>query len=379
MKGSAKEVLVFSEELNQFSYGIDHPLRIERLQLTMDLMKAYGLFDDAAAPWVEASPAEESDLLLFHKQKYLQILEKADAGVATERTWMYGLASGDNPVFPGLYRWSRLVTGATLESVRQALDGAARIAFNISGGLHHAMPDKASGFCYINDPAVGIAFMLQKGLRVAYVDVDAHHGDGVEAAFYNTDRVLTISLHQHGRTLFPGTGFPEDIGRGPGKGYAVNIPLAPGTDDKVYMWAFMEVVPPLLEAFDPDILVTQLGVDGLAADPLTALNLTLGGYLRLVREMKSWNRKWVALGGGGYNILNVAKGWTQAWAIMKAIEIPGELPAAFVADHPSETQDEADFFDLSFPADTFGSDYARETAEEAVSRIKKSVFPVLGL
>jgi len=277
-----------------------------------------------------------------------------------------------------LYDWSLLVTGATLECIRQILNENREIAFNIAGGLHHATQSRASGFCYLNDPAIGIAKMIQDGLRVVYLDVDVHHGDGVEAAFYNTDRVLTVSLHQHGHTLFPGTGFPDDIGQGPGRGYAVNVPLAPGTDDDLYIWVFMELVPPLVHAFDPDILVTQLGVDTLATDPLAGLNLTTNGFSRIVREIKSWGLKWIALGGGGYNVMNVARAWTKAWAIMKGVEIPDTLPQDFINKHRTKLGQNLTLSDLPYKINGAIAESARQMASSVVTKIKETVFPLLG-
>jgi acetoin utilization protein AcuC len=378
MSKTSKEVLVFNSEFSSHSYGPSHPLKVERLQLTMDLIRAYGLFDTSKTPWVEVREADKQDLLLVHSPEYLQILKEANNGRAPLEAWKYGLGSGDNPVFPGLYDWSLLVTGATLECVRQVRHEDRQIAFNIAGGLHHALPSRASGFCYLNDPAIGIARMVQDGLRVVYLDVDVHHGDGVEAVFYDTDQVLTISLHQHGHTLFPGTGFPDDMGQGLGRGYAVNVPLAPGTDDELYLSVFMEVVPPLVKAYNPDVLVTQLGVDTLSADPLATLNLTLGGFSEVVRQIKSWGLKWVALGGGGYNIMNVARAWTQAWAIMKGVQLPENLPESFVRKHQPEVGTSLTLSDPTYKAPPAIADSAQALAKSVVARIKEIIFPIVG-
>ncbi len=374
-----REVLVFSERFGRHSYGANHPLKVERLRLTMDLIRSYGLLDTSETGWVEAREAKEEDLLLIHSPEYLQILKEANQGRPPSEAWKFGLGSGDNPVFPGLYDWSLLVTGATLECVRQVRDKNRQIAFNIAGGLHHALQSRASGFCYINDPAVGIAKMVQDGLRVVYLDVDVHHGDGVEAAFYDTDKVLTISIHQHGHTLFPGTGFPDEMGEGAGRGYAVNVPLAPGTDDDLYLWAFMEVVPPLVRSYDPDVLVTQLGVDTLSTDPLATLNLGIDGFSRVVEEMKSWNLKWVALGGGGYNMMNVARAWTKAWAIMKGVELPDNLPESFVREHQSELGQNSTLSGPSHETHAHITGRARALAKSVVEQIQETIFPIVGV
>ena len=379
MKESEKAVLVFNKEFGHHSYGPHHPLKVERLQLTMDLIKAYGLGRSPDLPWVEAQKADERDLLAIHSQEYLDILQAANSGQAPPKAWEYGLGSGDNPVFSGVYDWSLMVTGATLESIRQVRENNRQIAFNIAGGLHHAMRSRASGFCYLNDPAIGIAQMIQDGLRVVYLDIDVHHGDGVQDAFYHTDQVLTISLHQHGHTLFPGTGFPDEIGEGPGRGYAVNVPLAPGTGDDLYLWAFMEVVPPLVRAFDPDILMTQLGADSLGTDPLAALDLTTNGFFELIREIKSWNIKWVALGGGGYNIMNVARAWTRAWAVMKDADIPDALPEAFVNAHRTALGNVTTLSDSRPKIGDAVSGRAKQLAEAMVDMVKQNVFPLVGV
>ena len=377
MKGSEKAVLVYSKQFGRHSYGPSHPLKVERLQLTMDLIAAYGLLDSPDAPWVEARKADETDLLQFHSAEYLAMLKLANTGQAPPQARRFGLGSGDNPVFPGLFDWSLLVAGATLECVRQVMDEDRRIAFNMAGGLHHARADRASGFCYLNDPVIGINRMIENGLRVGYLDIDVHHGDGVQGAFYNTDRVLTISIHQHGYTLFPGTGFPDEMGEGPGRGYAVNVPLAPGTGDDVYLWTFMELVPPLMRAYDPDMLVTQLGVDTLATDPLAGLDLTHKCFVKLVEEIKSWNRKWVALGGGGYDVMNVARAWSRAWAVMKGADIPDDLPEAFVDQHRVDLGRTAMRSVPAFARETAVADNARKLAESVVAGIKKNIFPIL--
>jgi acetoin utilization protein AcuC len=348
----------------------------------MDLIEAYGLFHPPESPWVEAREADEQDVRLVHTSEYLEALRQANTGQATAQSAQYGLGSGDNPVFPGLYDWSLLVTGATLECIRQVRYENRRIAFNIAGGLHHALSARASGFCYLNDPAIGIARMVQDGLRVVYLDVDVHHGDGVEAAFYNTDQVLTISIHQNGHSLFPGTGFPEEMGQGPGRGFAVNLPLAPGTDDDLYIRAFNETVPPLVRAFDPDVLVTQLGVDTFTSDPLASLNLTSDGFCKLIREIKSWGISWVALGGGGYDIMNVVRAWTSAWAIMKGVELPDDLPDDFVSKHRhllGKNLKLSEQAPLTRSVSRESTQRAHQQADSGVAWIKEHIFPLVGV
>jgi acetoin utilization protein AcuC len=324
-----KTAFVYTDAYSDYDYGPTHPFQIVRLKLTYDLIKAYGLL---ASPSVQSIPtieAEEKDLAAFHSEEYLNILKQANGGRLTGNAYCLGLGPGDNPIFPGLYDLSLLVTGATLQAADFVADGKGEIAFNIAGGLHHAMKSRASGFCYINDPVIGIMRLLSRGKRVVYIDIDAHHGDGVQRAFYETNQVLTISLHETGYTLFPGTGFEHEIGEGEGEGYSVNLPFPPDTYDDVYVWAFEEVVPELVDAFQPDVVVTQLGVDTFFDDPLTNLRLSIFGYERVLKRIKHLAPRWVALGGGGYNISNVARAWTLAWAVMNGIELREDLPESF--------------------------------------------------
>jgi acetoin utilization protein AcuC len=212
-------------------------------------------------------------------------------------------------------------------------------------------------------------------MRVAYIDIDAHHADGVQNAFYDTDKVLTISLHESGYSLFPGTGFEYEIGEGKGEGYSVNIPFPPHTDDEVYVWAFEEIVPPLIQAFRPDIVVTQLGVDSFYNDPLTNLHLTIHGYEKVIRRIKEIALPWVALGGGGYDVSNVARAWTLAWAVMNGIELADGLPVTYIKKsaklgfYEKELRGSPKSYPHSERKDI------RMEAERVVSYLKKTVLP----
>jgi acetoin utilization protein AcuC len=193
------------------------------------------------------------------------------------------------------------------------------------------MPNRASGFCYINDAAVAIKYLHALGKRVAYIDIDAHHGDGVEYAFYDSKDVLTISLHESGQWLFPGTGLVTDIGLSSARGFAVNMPLPPSTTDDIYLEVFYKIVPPFVEAFKPDIIVTQLGVDSFDTDPITHLSLTTNGFEEMVKAFRSFAIPWMALGGGGYDLSNVSRAWTLAWAIMNGVEAPEKVPKDLIS------------------------------------------------
>jgi acetoin utilization protein AcuC len=301
-----KTALLYSDDFSRFNYGPTHPLKPFRLKLTYELIKACGLLAPADRRKIMPSPAKRKDLLAFHSPEYIDVLEASNSGTPVPGAAAFGLGEGDNPVFPGMFDWSLLVAGASLAAADLVDSGDAGIAFNISGGLHHALASRASGFCYVNDPVLAIMLLVSRGRRVAYIDIDAHHGDGVQAAFYGTDKVLTISLHETGRTLFPGTGFEQETGEGAGKGYTVNVPLPPGAGDEMFVRAFSSVVPVLVERFRPDVIVSQLGVDTFRSDPLAHLNVTTRGFSTMVEMIKSLAPKWVALGGGGYDVANVA-------------------------------------------------------------------------
>jgi acetoin utilization protein AcuC len=240
------------------------------------------------------------------------------------------------------------------------------------------MPDRASGFCYLNDAVLAILALRRHGLRVAYVDIDAHHGDGVQAAFYRSADVLTVSTHERGDRLFPGTGGVEEIGEGPGRGYAVNLPLNPYTDDAVYLDAFDAVVPPVLRAFRPDVVVAQLGIDGHRTDPLTHLALSVDGFAEAVRRIVGLAPRLVALGGGGYDLANVARAWTAAWALMNEVALPPVLPPEFVAEAAPYLGARRTLGDAPVVLPVEAVRPAREFAERQVAQLHRLVFPLLG-
>ena len=370
---------VYNRRYSKFDYGPTHPLRVSRLPLTVALMESYGLLEHPDIQWIEAQPAHPDNLLSFHTEDYLAILRQANQGDYRKAFAMFGLGPGDNPIFTGVYDWAALLCGANIQAALLVAEGKADISFNPAGGMHHGHPRRASGFCFLNGAAVAIKALLDRGLRVAYVDIDAHHGDGVQNAFYATDQVLTISLHQTGQTLFPGTGHVQEIGTDQGRGYAVNLPFQDQTDDKIYLEAFDRIVPPLLRAFKPDILVTQLGVDALFSDPLANLILTDRVIVHACRFFKRFSGKWVALGGGGYHMVNVARCWTLALAEMVGVELENELPAKFLLRlrdlEPERTRLRNE--------ERRTSGTARLKAEDAAKRvvryIRENVFPIHGI
>jgi len=372
-----KTAFIYSDDFARFDYGPGHPLKPFRLKLTYELIRAYGLLSLPDLRVVEAEPAEEEDLLLYHTRDYLDVLKAANSGIEMPGAERYGIGPGDNPVFKGVYDWSKLVTGASLQAAELVDSNEVAIAFNISGGLHHALASRASGFCYINDPVIVISSLLKKGRRVAYIDIDAHHGDGVQEAFYGADKVLTISLHESGRYLFPGTGFEGETGEGEGKGCSVNIPLPPFADDELFVYAFTEVVPLLIERFRPDIVVSQLGVDSFRTDPLAHLNYTTNGFCEVVGKIKELSPRWIALGGGGYEITNVARAWTLAWAIMNNVAAPDkladDLPEAFLKRYLLEGFRSGKLRDAEHQEEGAEKEMMRQEVRRVVARIRDQI------
>ncbi|CAN5178542.1 acetoin utilization protein AcuC [soil metagenome] len=306
-------------------YRDDHPLRPSRLIAVHDTLRDLRAFDRPGAELLRPREATRAELERVHVPEYVDAVA-AESAKPDGNHSRWGLSAwGDTPPFPGMHEASLLTTGATLVAMEAVLAGRLRVAFNGSGGLHHAMADRASGFCIYNDPAIVCGILADRGLKVAYVDIDAHHGDGVQAAFYDSDRVLTISLHQDGRTLFPGTGFPDERGAGAGTGYSVNVPLPPYTDDASYVRAFDAVIPPLLERYRPDVLVTQQGIDPHFLDPLTHLQLSTHARKHVVSFFARTPWPWVAMGGGGYSADAVRRTWAMEYLIMLGAPVPEEL------------------------------------------------------
>jgi len=268
---------------------------------------------------------EHEKLLLAHSEDYLEALRRVGQGEIFKEMLSFGIGTEDNPPLPAIYEWSRKCAGATWEGMVELLDRGTDIIFNPLGGFHHASRSRASGFCYVNDIVIAIKEALNHKAKITYIDIDAHHGDGVQEAFYNEDRVQCISMHEFGKHVYPYSGFMEESGDGRGEGFTVNIPLPPKTDDEVYLEVFHRIVLPLIKRFGPEVLVAQLGADSLVSDPLTDLMLTNNSYTEVVRELKGLCGKILATGGGGYDIYRTARCWTLAWAILNGVEPKDEF------------------------------------------------------
>lgn len=375
--------LVWDPQLAAYDFGSGHPLAPVRVELTHQLITACGLLDRPDVVEVLPGPLEDPAVLRLHRPDFVRAVQRASADPTTGVDWAFGLGSGDCPTFPGMHDASRSVCAASVEAARQVISGQSIHAFNPAGGLHHAMPDKAAGFCIYNDPAVAIDHLLEAGAeRVVYLDVDVHHGDGVEVMFADDPRVLTISLHESGRYLFPGTGFTEDVGGRGAPGSAANVPLLPGSTGSVWLEAFDTVVEPLIRAFQPDVLVSQLGCDTHATDPLAHLALTVDDFGRIVQRVhrlahETAGGKWVAMGGGGYQLLQVVpRAWTIAFAEMVGTPLPEETPERWRLDAERRMGERAPLYfrDPAVSVPEHVERQARDDARAVVDELRRTVL-----
>jgi acetoin utilization protein AcuC len=376
------ELVWYGDEGPAYDHGPAHPLRPARVVLTRALIADYGIIDGERVVEVAGREATDGELALVHTLRYVDAVRRAGHGEAGA-WWEFGFGPGDNPIFPAMHEAAARVAGASLVAADAVWSGRADHAFNPAGGLHHAMAERASGFCVYDDPAIAIAWLLDHGAeRVAYVDVDVHHGDGPQAIFFADPRVLTISLHQDGRTLFPGTGAVDELGGGDALGTKVNVPLPPFTGDDGWRAAFEEIVPPLVEAFAPQVLVTQLGCDSHHLDPLANLSLTTAAYRYAAVALhelahRAAGGRWLATGGGGYQWARVVpRAWTTYFAEMAAVEVADELPASWCERVRRESGHDVTAT-LSEPSVAAGVDL--ETVRAVIADVKRRVFAFHGL
>ena len=319
----------YHHDEGHYYYGAGHPMKPHRLKMTHSLIMTYGLYKhmDYYRPHF-ASPKE---MTLFHSKEYMDFLQKISPSnmhkeLSEEKNQVYNIGeSTDCPVFDGMFDYCSLYTGASLDGARMLNSNLEDICINWAGGLHHAKKNEASGFCYVNDIVLGILELLKHHARVLYIDIDIHHGDGVEEAFYVTDRVMTCSFHKYG-DFFPGTGDIKDIGTDSGKYYSVNVPLDEGMDDDSFQYIFRPVIASIMERFDPGAVVLQCGADSLTGDRLGVFNLTLKGHAQCVEYVKSFNKPILLLGGGGYTIKNVARLWAYETSVVLNKEISNDIP-----------------------------------------------------
>ena len=393
--------VAWDDRLSDYDFGPGHPMAPLRLKLTMELARAFGLAGQDGVSIEVPAAASDAELELIHDPDYIAMVrlaghQAAKAGPSRELTTrvllMHGLGTEDDPLFPGMHEASAMVAGATLAAARAVWTSAAQHGASIAGGLHHAMAGNASGFCIYNDPAIAIAWLLRQGAeRIAYIDVDAHHGDGVQAAFWNDPRVLTIGLHEHPDTLFPGTGYAAEIGGPDAEGASVNVALPAGTGDAGWLRAFHAVVPPLLREFGPQMIVSQHGCDTHWSDPLANLQLTIDAQRAahaaihaLAHEVAGG--RWLLTGGGGYEHVHVVpRTWTHLLfeAAGRPLDPASATPQMWresVSRATSQTAPETMTEDAQGKFTDFETGHDPvDPVDRAIMAARKAVFPLHGL
>lgn len=388
-------VFIYSEESANIEFSPMHPFKPVRARLALELCRRYGLMDHPWMRLVKPEPLSFEEMAGFQDPEYLRTLQALDPSVAAAELWpdirpggekdfltvdpkilKYGLGTEENPIFSGLYDFCAVTSGATVLGAEMVASGQARVVFNPLGGWHHAGPDHAEGFCYVNDVAIAVCRLLKKGLRIAFVDIDAHHSNGVQDAFYRDDRVLVISFHENGRDLYPWSGFEDEIGAGPGRGYTVNFPLPGMVDDEAFNRAFDEIVPPLLRAFSPDLVIAEIGADTLISDPLTHLGMTNAGYCRAVQRIAEGSPPLLALGGGGYDVYKTARSWTLAWAILNDLE-PRDEYAGIIGGMMFGPEPEAGSLrDQTVTVTGEAKEKMNREVDRVLDYLRRTVFPI---
>lgn len=365
MSVKCHSAIAYRPEFLKYDFGPQHPLRPERITASLNLLSEAGIWDpdsDVVSPPAASNAALE----LVHDPSYVRAVEEASSGFDSRTPAElagFGLAAGDNPAFPGMHAAAAFVSGGSVETTRRLMNGELEHAFNPAGGLHHAGRSRASGFCIYNDPAIAAAVAMEEfGARVMYVDFDCHHGDGVQGLFYEEPRVLTVSLHESGDYLFPGTGRVDETGAGKGQGHSVNWPAAPYTQDDSWILAIESIVVPLAERFRPDFLISSHGSDTHVWDPLTHLALTTKSFTFQAEVMHNLSHslcdgKWLAVGSGGYDWRRVVpRSWGIVWAEMTERKLPDALPEGWRHKWQSETEETLpekwlDSFTVEIPPD----------------------------
>ncbi|KAF2362867.1 Histone deacetylase domain [Trinorchestia longiramus] len=353
----------YDSDIGNYYYGQGHPMKPHRIRMTHNLLLNYGLYRKMEI--YRPHKATQDEMTKFHSDDYIRFIRSIRPDNMNEyNKQMQKFNVGEDcPVFDGLYEFCQLSAGGSIAGAVKLNKQACDLAINWAGGLHHAKKSEASGFCYVNDIVLAILELLKYHQRVLYIDIDIHHGDGVEEAFYTTDRVMTVSFHKYGE-YFPGTGDLRDIGAGKGKYYAVNFPLRDGIEDESYQSIFEPIMTKVMETYQPSAIVLQCGADSLSGDRLGCFNLTLKGHAKCVEFVKKYNLPLLLLGGGGYTIRNVARCWTYETAVALNADIANELPY----------NDYFEYFGPDFKLHISPSNMANQNTPEYMDKIKTRLF-----
>jgi len=376
---SVRAAFVHSSEIEQYAYPPECPFNTARASRTREILSKMSLLSGDRRKEVPPTPAKWDELLKFHSPQYLNALRSGPDQQMSIELLRMGLGTPDCPIFKGMFEYAALAAGGSLVGARLILEGKADVAFNPSGGYHHARAGEASGFCYINDVVLACMVLAEVGKKVLFVDVDVHHGDGVQAAFYERDDVMTISMHESGKTLFPGTGFADEIGAGSGEGFSVNIPLPMQTYDQAYLHAFNQVVIPLARAYGPDVVVMELGMDTLAGDPLAHLSLTNNAHVEAIEAVRTLHRPILAVGGGGYKPENASRSWALAWSVLCGEGDQSDMNAGLGGVMLESVDWAGGLRDRALIPSQEQIDQVGPAVQAAIEAVKANVFPIHGL
>jgi len=348
----------YSPAILKYDFGPQHPLKPERLRRTIELLDRFGVVP------IDPGEGNVEDLLRVHSADYVEAVKALSIGDRSIEPYQFGFGPGDNPVFAGMFEAALAYSSASAAAAR-AVNAGAPLAFGIGGGLHHARRDRASGFCIFDDPAIACHILRERFDRVAYVDIDVHHGDGVQWIFYDDPSVLTCSIHEEGRTLFPGTGGLDETGA---EFSSFNVPMQARTSGDVWLEAFLNTIPAAVEAFGAQAVVLQLGTDTHVLDPLGHIRCAQQHWLAAVSEVRSWNLPTVAVGGGGYNLLTVPRMWTSACLTLGDVPYDDKVPEDLAAQWQMPT-----FADHDIHEEGIGFAYA----EQVVRSLRQNQIPNL--
>jgi acetoin utilization protein AcuC len=370
---------IHSDEIEKFHYPENSPFKTERAGRTRSILRSMGFYTGSNRIEIAPVKAEDAQIAMFHQPEYIESLKRVSAGKIQPEDIQRGLGIGDCPVFSELFDYASIAAGASITGANLIIENKASVVFNPSGGYHHALASEAGGFCYINDVVLACETLRRAGKKVLCLDLDAHHGNGTQAAFYGNKDVFTISLHETGETLFPWGGFENEIGQGEGIGYNVNLPFPAGTDDEAYLKGFKSVVPPLVSAYNPDVLVVEIGMDILSVDPLTHLSMTNNVIADILMIVNSWKKPMLAVGGGGYSFEDTARGWALAWCVLCGIEMEEDLYMGLGGMFLGNAEWGGGLRDQRVYAGTDKKLDIDQKISASVDRIRKAVFPIHGI
>lgn len=376
---SPRAAFIYSGEIEGYRYPRDCPFKTERAQRTKGILSSMEYYTGQGRVEIAPERATNDELLLYHTKEYLDALKRVSSGRVGSQDLFMGFGTDDCPIFPDLYRYSVLAVGGSITAAKLILDGKIDIAFNPNGGFHHALPDKAGGFCYINDVVLACKTLANSDKKVLCLDLDAHFGNGTQPAFYDSSRVFTISFHESGKTLFPWGGSENEIGEGKGKGYNMNMPFHAGTDDDIYMKAFKELVPPLIDAFNPDVIVLLIGMDILSVDPLTHFRMTNNSIADIIPLITAYDKPILALGAGGYTTEDTARGWALCWTALCGIELDEDLNIGMGGVFLGSAEWNAGLRDKHIYLQGDIKDVVKADVDSKIEILKKTVFALHGI